>query len=662
MPRKTKQNRLKTEPAETENTPAEQGAEAEIEKEIQNEEESYKQEQPSIESGIAPYQRSETDVEAFVPTDFYPTSDIRLRKRRTRKKRNALWAVLIVLGVLLLCAGGIYAYAAFLDPSTLFVSGTPTPDSAELQIIENANATPTPELTPTPTPDPYEIISEQADTSMMENIVNVLIIGVDYAEERETWNGKHEYHADVMMVLAINFDENRVDLISLPRDTYAKIPGVKGVYKLNASLNCGGGFEAEGGAGFLKTCEAASWMLGGIPINYYYAVTMPAVKALVNTVGGVDYNLEVSFRMAGRDYDAGPQHLNGQGVLDYLRVRKNVQGSGDLNRINRQKRMMIALFESMQEQNLILKIPEIISSFNGQLFTNCTFGQTAALTKFAYGLSSDDIGMYSMGGKLTNIFNWNFCLTDQSNRVKIIKEVYGIDVPKELEYTADYAAYRWADMIATQYLDTVEGLTEYVSSALAADDLLPTISPTPEATVTPTLEPTVTPSAETTVTPTAPPVATPSPATPAPETPAPETPAPETPVPDSPSPDTSDAGTAYTGERSATTVRLSATKAVQGESFQQYSMYQREMFNNYLMSLDELEEAQAVARKEAAKYAAGKSNNLARAKRDVSDYASHVKTNALALAQEFWYSTSNFEWTYWFDKDSDFNEVRVDFR
>jgi LCP family protein required for cell wall assembly len=516
MTRKQKRKKPQDEP-EQEETLSSEPQEAEPEEKTNQEEE-----EPPIESGMAPYLPPEAEVEAFVPTDFYPSRDVRGRRRRpSRKKRRALWAVLIVLGTLLLCVGGAYAYVVFLDPSAQFLSGTATPDSAaELQTIENVDATPSPEPTPTPTPDPYEVISEQADTSMMQNIVNVLVIGVDYAEERETWNGKHEYHADVMMVLAINFDENRVDLISLPRDTYAKIPGVKGIYKLNASINCGGGFEAEGGAGFLKTCEAASWMLGGIPVNYYYAVTMPAVKELVDIVGGVDYNLEMSFRMAGREYSAGPHHLSGQGVLDYLRVRKNVQGSGDLNRINRQKKMMIALFESMQEQNLILKIPEIIGAFNGQLFTNCTPGQTAALTKFAYGLSSDDIGMYSMSGTLTNIFNWNFCLTDQSNRVEIIKEVYGVDAPKELEYTADYAAYRWADMIASQYLDTVEGLTEYVSAALAADDLLPTISPTPEPTVTPTAEPTVTPTTEETVTP-APGTETPDAATPSPTTPSP---------------------------------------------------------------------------------------------------------------------------------------------
>lgn len=587
---------------------------------------------PDYTQKLSPYRQFDSEVEAFVPTDFYPSSGGRGKKRRhSRKKRRALYAALIVLGVLLLCVGGVFAYAMLLDPGAMFAEAQKTPGTAEVQTIDANGASSSPGLQPTPTPtvDPYEVISAQADTSMMQNIVNVLFIGVDYAEERETWSGKHEYHADVMMVAAINFDENRVDLISLPRDTYAEIPGVKGIYKLNASINCGGGFEAEGGTGFLKTCEAASWMLGGIPVNYYYAVTMPAVKQLVDAVGGVDYNLEIDFKMAGRQYNAGPQHMNGQAVLDYLRVRKYVDKGGDLNRVNRQKEMMVALFKTMQEENLILKIPDIISSFDGQLFTNCTFNQTAALTKFAYNLNSEDIGMYSMGGTITNIFNWNFCLTDQSNRVKIIKEVYDKeDVPKELEYTADYAQYRWADMIATQYLDTVSQLTETVSEALAADDLLPTMEPTPEPTPDPGI-PTDTPT-------------------------------------DTPSPDpTISDGSASTGDSLTGIVRLSATKpnsSVRSEEYQQYSIYQREMFNNYLMSLDELEEAQAIARKEASKYAAGKSNDLETATQDLKDYASHVKTNALALAAEFGYPTSKFVWTYWYDKDPDFNEVKVDFR
>ena len=611
--------------------------------------------EPNQQTQIELYDYPSSDVEPFVPTDFYPSTYVRGKKHhRSRKKRRALWAVMLALGILLLGAGGVYAYAAFLDPSTQFVNASETAIPVGFQTMEGTGATPPPGETATPTLDPYEVISAQADTSMMQNIVNVLLIGVDYSEERETWNGKHEYHADVMMVAAINFDTNRVDLISLPRDTYAKIPGVDGIYKLNASLNCGGGYEAEGGAGFLKTCEAASWMLGGIPVNYYYAVTMPAVKQLVDAVGGVDYNLDLSFKMAGRNYSAGPTHLNGQGVLDYLRVRKNVQGSGDLNRVNRQKKMMVALFESLQEQNLILKIPDILSSFSGQLYTNCTLNQTAALTKFAYTLDSDNIGMYSMGGSITNIFNWNFCLTDQSNRVKIVKTVYDVDVPKELEYTADYAAYRWADMIASQYLDTTEPLVEYVSSALAADDLLPTATPTIEPTTTPTLLPTDAPQTVTTA-PTAAPTTAPT-ATPSP------TPTAEPTAEPTASTGTEGASSKVSDFFGAVRLSLRIPADVREASYRQYSDYSREMFNTFLTSLDELEEAQAIARKEAAKYAAGKSNDLKQAKQDVADYASHVKTNALSLAQEFGYPTSNFVWSFRYDLDSSFNEVLVDFR
>jgi len=90
-------------------------------------------------------------------------------------------------------------------------------------------------------------------------------------------------------------------------------------------------------------------------------------------------------------------------------------------------------------------------------------------------------------------------------------------------------------------------------------------------------------------------------------------------------------------------------------------MAQRELFNDFLMTLDLLEEAQAIARKEASKYASGKSNDLEQAKQDVEDYSSHVKSSALQLAQEFGYSTSKFIWTYYYHKDSSFNEVIIDF-
>lgn len=413
-------------------------------------------------------------------------------------------AAIVVVGILL---------ALLLTPVTTFLFGgsgdefrntgtcsarrespSPTPDDSIVVVDPTSEAQsntpePTVSASPTTTPAPYDVLYEQADTSMMKDIVNILLIGVDFSEERLTWNGKKEWHSDVMMVLSVNFEENRADLISLPRDTYAKIPNINGIYKLNASINCGGGLYNDDGSvnpkGLEKVCEAAEWMLGGIPVDYYYAVTMTSLKSLVDAFGGLDYDLDLSFQIQGRSYVKGMQHMDGQAVLDYCRVRKVGNGlssseAGDANRVNRQKRILVAFFEQMQKDNLIVKIPDILAAFKGELFTNCTAGQTAALAAFAYNLDRNNIGLYSMSGSSSSLFQWNFTFTDQSNRVDIIEKVYGVKAKRYTEYTLAYGRYRWASMLYDRYVELCDPLEDYVQDRIDEDDLLPEFTASPE--------------------------------------------------------------------------------------------------------------------------------------------------------------------------------------
>ncbi len=602
-------------------------------------------------------------VEPFVPTDYFQEQP---KKRLGRGGIVAICAGVLVLA--LAAAGLIYFNNLRNNPASFFElhGATPTPGGAALTPAPSAG--PTDEPTPSPTIDPYTELQQQADTSIMKNILNVAFIGVDYAEERLSgYGGKAEdnaFHADVILVLAINFDENRVDMISIPRDTYAKIPGVKGIYKINASLDCGGGLFAENGAGFEKVCEAASWMLGDIPVDYYYAVTMPAVKQLVDAVGGVDYDLELDFKMQGRTYQKGQQHMDGQAVLDYLRVRKNVVSSGDNNRVNRQKKMLVALFQSMQQQNLILKIPDILSAFEGQLFTNTNLSQTAALALFAYGLNSDSIGMYSMGsGKNgtsgnTNIFNWNFCLTDQANRVKIIKEIYGVDVPQYREYTRTYAWYRWYTMLAEQYLDTCKPLTKHVEALIEKDDLLPTISPEPS--ISPTPEPIITPEPST-PTPSTAPVVTPEPTALPIITPGPAPIVTEPPVITAP-PAEGDASA--TRDDTAGVMRLSFRPGAlftETVEVRKYTDEQRKLFEDYLKAIQALEDAVSGANVQAKKYRGGSSNSLSGSNTALEEALNNVKELAMRLATEFGYKTSKLNWKCRYEYDRSFNEIRVNF-
>ncbi|MBR0507313.1 MAG: LCP family protein, partial [Clostridia bacterium] len=522
------------------------------------------------------------------------------------------------------------------DPNGIIITtddpvAVPTNDNGE------ATAAPTADAEPTKAPvDPYEDLVEQADTSMMKDIVNILLVGVDYSTERETWDGKKEWHSDVMMVLAVNFDENRADLISLPRDTYANIPDVKGIYKLNASLNCGGGLYNKDGSfnpkGLEKVCDAAEWMLGGIKVDYYYAVTMTSLKDLVDLCGGLEYDMDISFKIQGRSYEKGMQHVNGQGFLDYCRVRKGTNGlpsseQGDANRVNRQKRMLVALFRQMQVDQLITKIPQIIETFDGDLFTNCTPAQTAALAVFAYNLDANNIGMYSMGGTTQSLFQWNFCFTDQANRVDIINKVYGVKVKQYPKYTLKYGRYTWCDLLYDHYRELLDPLTKYVQKLIDEDDLLPEFTPSPVPTdtpsptpsQTPTVKPSQTPTVKPTQTPTVKPTQSPTPTpsekpteeptptekpTDTPEPPPTEKPT-EEPTPD-PTPEPTNEGA------NGTVMNMRARVTVYSDQNQvrQYSAEQRELFEEYKETITELERVKKEADKEAKKARNGSNNSL----------------------------------------------------
>ncbi len=411
----------------------------------------------------------------------------------------------VILGVGVFILNTLSSGMSGFDTVDKQVSRTPTP--ADTQQSQQTEETTVPEATPTL--DPLGELLAVSDTSILENTVNILLIGVDYAPERSTWKGKKYYHSDVMIIVAVNTLTNEVNLISLPRDTYAKIPGVKGIYKLNASMDCGGSWIDDPKAGCEKVCEAASWMIGGIPVNYYYAVDMTAVKGLVDAIGGLEFDIDLAFKMQGRKYKAGMQHMDGQAVLDYLRVRKDSSitssskgETGDLNRINRQKNMLVAIFQKLKDSGILFRVPDIINAFEGNLHTNVDFAKTAALAAYSYNVDSSSIKMHSMDGSSAGgIFNWNFVLTSESKRASIIKKVYGFDiskkegrqaleqlygiqVPSYSDYTASGAYELWQKMQIEVTTNAARKYLDMAKKKLDADAELqpkPTLGPAPTA-------------------------------------------------------------------------------------------------------------------------------------------------------------------------------------
>ena len=411
--------------------------------------------------------------------------------RSQQKKRHpVLWIILSLLLIgFIFCA--VNVIRALMQPTSVFAknAATPIPESTVMApAFPIATTTPDPDApTADPanaspaTPEPAVPVSAapaipEADTS---NRLNVMLMGIDAKENGGTTSGSMP-HTDVMMVIAINFDENTVDLITLPRDTLTTAPGHYGYYKLNGVFNVGlGGWKKPTGQadeladGFLLTCRAAEQWLGGISIPYYYAVDFQAVINIVDAIGGIDYDVDQQFNAfnSNKTYHTGMQHLDGDAVMGYLRIRNGADGL-DSSRTARQRKMMVAIFNKLKTEGTLSMIPSLITAANSGIYTNTTLIQTTSLASYATKLNTDSIRTRSMFGEISDIeYDWRYVYVDQQNRIDLIREVFGIEVGPVGTCTRQYE--RWLHTVgfaAMKYMRQAEKVLNRVQEKKEAGE------------------------------------------------------------------------------------------------------------------------------------------------------------------------------------------------
>ena len=316
-----------------------------------------------------------------------------------------------------------------------------------------------------------------------DDIVTILLCGLDFTTNRD-WRGSgnkrqlEKAHTDANMVIVVNKTKGLVSLVSLPRDTLCYLPGIRGVYKLNCAVNCAPTI-AEG---LEVTRETASWLLGGIKIDYYAAVDMDGLIALGDLMGGLDYDLDMSYTgHTGKRYQKGQVHLNGHGMIDYLRARKNatIMSGLDIGRCDRNRRMFITIYEKfMNDPSILLKLWDKATSGDLNFYTNVDDAAFTSLVELMLTLGNDSVGSYMLTGeyKLT-MDHWNFTITDQPHRQSVLKEVFGIDAAELPQ--VEYSFTKWLQetgfpvgrqiIIAKQIMDygyALENLTDAQKEAL----------------------------------------------------------------------------------------------------------------------------------------------------------------------------------------------------
>ena len=98
--------------------------------------------------------------------------------------------------------------------------------------------------------------------------------------------------ADTIMVVSIKPAENKISMISVPRDLYVTVPGSQEQAKINAVHAYG---EKDGKGQGLADMKTILTEVTGLPIHYAASINFAGFNQLVNAIGGLDITLDAPF-------------------------------------------------------------------------------------------------------------------------------------------------------------------------------------------------------------------------------------------------------------------------------------------------------------------------------------------------------------------------------
>ncbi|MBV8171102.1 MAG: LCP family protein [Candidatus Eremiobacteraeota bacterium] len=208
-------------------------------------------------------------------------------------------------------------------------------------------------------PDLTEIFGKQK--------LRVLVLGVDENYTQNDIMYTANSRSDTMLAVNVDLASHQVGIVSIPRDLWVHVPK-SGYEKIN---------EAIADAGPMRSEQAVIDNLNFPPFDNYVVLKIDATKNLVNAIGGLDVNVEKDM-----DYDdswghlhihlkKGPQHLDGEQVVGYIRFRHDPEG--DYGRMRRQRQVIGDLVKQLKNPAIFAKLPALIGLVQDNVRTDMTY-------------------------------------------------------------------------------------------------------------------------------------------------------------------------------------------------------------------------------------------------------------------------------------------------
>lgn len=196
--------------------------------------------------------------------------------------------------------------------------------------------------------------------------LNILLMASDVRDgENASIGGEVDgMRSDTTIVAHISADRQRMDLVSIPRDSHVEIPSCERSdgtssnpkdTRFNEAFSIGAqsGNVADAAACTIRTVES----LTGVFIDGWVVVDFAGYVNMVDALGGIPMCIpnDMSSPKAGLEITAGNHVLDGRTALALARARTGVGvGDGsDTNRLGRQQQLLGATATTVLSKNLL---------------------------------------------------------------------------------------------------------------------------------------------------------------------------------------------------------------------------------------------------------------------------------------------------------------------
>lgn len=225
------------------------------------------------------------------------------------------------------------------------------------------------------------------------NRTNILLMGID-RRPGEPFISR----TDSMMIISVDAENDRVSVLSVPRDLYVVIPG-RGRDRINTAFVYGaaGNNPAGGAALAMQTIEYNL----GVQLDHYVLVDFSAVINGIDALGGVDVNVpfninDPTFPDMNYGFDplyipAGLQHFDGELALKYARTR---HVDNDFGRAARQQQVVLAVRQKaigLGITGLVTQAPSLYQQVEQGIRTDLTLDELIQLALLANEIEGENI-------------------------------------------------------------------------------------------------------------------------------------------------------------------------------------------------------------------------------------------------------------------------------